>query len=332
VAGRSHNRSILRRWRRPPHTAGPCPRRPRLRDARPRIWPEILAIATVFTGSRAVAWALGLRFDANSLSWFWQYIDPALLKTRLLESLFYFHAQPPLYNLWLGVLLKLFGGQFRDASHGTYVLVGLVGTGALALFLAKLGVPRLLAVVLALAFFLSPTAILYENWLFYEYPVAVLLIFAVLTLYLFLERRSFAYGVAFFRDPIVDRLYPKHLPNRLAVAGVGTRSRRPARFAPNGAARMRGSATPRRPSVCQKPDRLRNAFHEFVVWDEPSEVVLYSVPEADRAQLVADGRISRVSLVVPFSSVAAYRGIVPPARKRGIRVLDEQVKSTGQIN
>jgi len=145
-----------------------------------------------------VAWALGVRFDASSLSWFWQYIDPALLKTRLLESLFYFHAQPPLYNLWLGVLLKLFGGRFSDAAHGTYVLLGLAGTGGLAFLLARIGVPRILAVVLALAFFLSPSAILYENWLFYEYPVAVLLIFAVLTLYLFLQRRSFAYGVAFF--------------------------------------------------------------------------------------------------------------------------------------
>jgi hypothetical protein len=52
----------------------------------------------------------------------------------------------------------------------------------------------------------------------------------------------------------------------------------------------------------------------------------------DRAHLVAEGKISRVSLVGPFSPLAAYRGIVPPARKRGIRVLDEQVKSTRQTN
>jgi hypothetical protein len=298
----------------------------------PAYWPETVAIATVFIGSRGVAWALGVRFDTSSLSWFWQYIDPGLLKTRLLESLFYFHAQPPLYNLWLGVLLKLFGGRFSDAAHGTYVLLGLAGTGGLAFLLARIGVPRILAVVLALAFFLSPSAILYENWLFYEYPVAVLLIFAVLTLYLFLQRRSFAYGVAFF-GILASIVYIRStfqivwlLLGLGLVLVVAPDLRRMT---------LRACAVP---LILVVLLYAKNAiiFGTFSTssWFgmNLAQVVLYSAPSADRAQLVAEGRISRVSLVEPFSPLTAYRGIVPPARKRGIQVLDERLKSTGETN
>lgn len=234
--------------------------------------------------------------------------------------------------MWLGVLLKLFGGGFSDAAHATYVLLGLVGTGALALLLARLGIPRVLAVVLALAFFLSPSAILYENWLFYEYPVAVLLIFAVLTLFLFLQRRSFAYGVAFFTilSAIVYVRSTFQIVWLLLALGlvlvVAPGLRRTA---------LRACAVP---LILVVLLYAKNAI-VFGTFSTSSwfginlaQVVLYSTPSADRAQLVAEGTISRVSLVEPFSPPAAYRGIVPPARKRGIRVLDEQVKSTGETN
>lgn len=324
-------RSILRRLRGRPHHRS-LPEATAARRHAAAYWPELLAIATVFLGSRGVAWAVGVRFDASTLPWFWQYIDPALLKTRLLESLFYLHSQPPLYNLWLGVLLKLFGGRFSDAAQGTYVLLGLVGTGGLALLLAKIGIPRLLAVVLALAFFLSPAAILYENWLFYEYPVAVLLILAVLTLYLFLQRRSFAYGIAFFG--ILSAIV--YIRSTFQIVWLLLALWLVLVVAPD----LRRTAL----RACAVPLILVALLYgkNVIVFGTFStsswfgmnlaQVVLYSTPPADRHQLVAEGRISRVSLVDPFSPLTAYRGIVPPARKRGIPVLDEQVRSTGETN
>ena len=36
-----------------------------------------------------------------------QYLDPLLLKSDLLKSLFYLHSQPPIFNLFLGIVLKL---------------------------------------------------------------------------------------------------------------------------------------------------------------------------------------------------------------------------------
>jgi hypothetical protein len=58
-----------------------------------------------FGASRAAAYAAGVRFDSSPLAFCWQLVDPDLLRTRLLESLFYLHGQPPLFNLYLGVLL-----------------------------------------------------------------------------------------------------------------------------------------------------------------------------------------------------------------------------------
>jgi len=40
-------------------------------------------------------------FDSRPLTWYLQYIDPALLKTALLQSTFYLRDQPPGFNLFL---------------------------------------------------------------------------------------------------------------------------------------------------------------------------------------------------------------------------------------
>lgn len=44
-----------------------------------------------FAVSRAVAYAFGVRFNANSIRCFPQIVDPELLRSQLLESLFYLH-------------------------------------------------------------------------------------------------------------------------------------------------------------------------------------------------------------------------------------------------
>ena len=65
-----------------------------------------LALAASFAAAHLIYYALGVRFDNTSLAWYWQYLDPELLKSRLLESVFYMHSQPPLFNLFLGAVLK----------------------------------------------------------------------------------------------------------------------------------------------------------------------------------------------------------------------------------
>jgi len=49
-----------------------------------------------------------VRFDASTLPWLWQFLDPEWLRTDLPRSL-WLHAQLPLFNAFLGIVLKLGG-------------------------------------------------------------------------------------------------------------------------------------------------------------------------------------------------------------------------------
>ncbi len=66
-------------------------------------------VVALFVLSHALYGLLGVQFDSSTLLPYMQFIDPPLLRERLLESLWYYHAHPPLLNLFTGVGLKLFG-------------------------------------------------------------------------------------------------------------------------------------------------------------------------------------------------------------------------------
>ena len=67
----------------------------------------LLYVIIAFIVSRLLYLWAGVRFDQSSLDHFWQYIDISLLQHNLGQSIWYLHSQPPLYNLFLGCVLKL---------------------------------------------------------------------------------------------------------------------------------------------------------------------------------------------------------------------------------
>ncbi len=75
--------------------------------------------------SRLGYYLAGVRFDARPILHFYQFVDPQLLKHRLLESMYYLHVQPPGLNLYIGIALKLFPrvvpdrAAYRALSDGT---------------------------------------------------------------------------------------------------------------------------------------------------------------------------------------------------------------------
>ena len=110
----------------------------------------------------------GGAFIATPLAFAMQYLDPALLKNDLLRSLFYLHSQPPLFNLMLGLVLKLspvpslsYAILFKTAG----ALISLACYGALF----AIGVKRLTSLLITIVFMLNPTLVLYENLLYYSY-------------------------------------------------------------------------------------------------------------------------------------------------------------------
>ena len=166
------------------------------RDSSPAAW--AVALAGAFGATHVIYYLVGVRFDDTSLLWFWQFLDPELLRHKLWESVFYLHGQPPLYNLFLGAILKVADGASRFVFQGIYLAFGAALYLSLFGLQRRLGVSRPVAFVASTAFLISPSFILYEHWLFYTFPVAALIALAALLFWEVAARRKAWAAVAFF--------------------------------------------------------------------------------------------------------------------------------------
>src|ERR1043165_4049440 len=110
---------------------------------------EVQILLAVFAISRWAAYAAGMRFDVSGVNWFWQLLDPALLKERLFESILYLHGQPPAFNLLLGLSLKAFPVHYAAFLHILFALSGVVAMLCLHQLLQDLGTSRKTATMAA---------------------------------------------------------------------------------------------------------------------------------------------------------------------------------------
>lgn len=153
-------------------------------SGRLRPWSRVAAIIywslplALFTLSRYFYYQAGVRFYARTVVFFAQLLDPPLLRERLLESLWYLHAQPPVYNLLTGLVLKISARNYGPIFWGIFMLLGLGAYYLTLLTLRRLRLAALPALVLATVIYLSPEFVLYENWYFYPYLVNFLLVAA----------------------------------------------------------------------------------------------------------------------------------------------------------
>jgi hypothetical protein len=296
-------------------------------------------VVLVFVASRVVLYQLGVRLDPGTVlghecAAFPQIVDPELLRSRLLESLFYLHSQPPLFNLILGSVLQLTDSPsgFARAMHFVYLALGLSLAGGLYLLLIRLGIRSWPSAVIAAALSATPAFLLYENWLFYEYPVAALLILSALALYEFLRRGTLWPGVAFFvllaaliyLRTVFQIVWLFLIVGFLLVARPDLR-----RLV------LTASAVP----VLLVLLLLAKNLILFGVpgtssWlgQNLARLVVPEVPIGERQKLVDQGKLSRLSLIGPWASPADYLVLVRLPPPRGIPVLDELNKSSGCSN
>lgn len=128
---------------------------------------------------------------------FWQYLDAQILKTDLLRGLFFLHSQPPLFNAFLGVVLKVFPQHyeqafawiFRAISLGTLLLMGLI--------MRRMAINEKLIFIFCAIFALFPNFLVYTNLLFYTLPIAFLLLLSCLFLQQFAETQRMKFAVLF---------------------------------------------------------------------------------------------------------------------------------------
>ena len=155
-------------------------------DAHPRDGRRLTPIAVIvvaFALSRALFWWAGVRFDTTPVTFgSEQVLAVRLLRDHLLTSVWHLDSQPPLFNLYSGVLLHLPHGAFRPVAWASFMAVGLVLVLATYLLLLEV----------------DPAPILYENWMFYAYPSAALVTLGALLFARYLRTRSWGYGFSFF--------------------------------------------------------------------------------------------------------------------------------------
>jgi hypothetical protein len=155
-------------------------------------------LAMAFVLSRLGYYLLGVRFDARPVLHYYQFIDPELLKHRLFESLLYLHIQPPGWNFYTGLVLKLFPAPYPTAFHVIHLLFGLGICWSIYHLMRACEVSRWLAFSLAIWFVVSPGVVLFENYMLYEYMVSFLLAVAAVALVHFVQEFRSRWVVFFF--------------------------------------------------------------------------------------------------------------------------------------
>jgi 4-amino-4-deoxy-L-arabinose transferase-like glycosyltransferase len=137
---------------------------------------------------------VSIRANPRWRSWdrFWQTIPLELVRTDFPRSIWYLHSQPPLFNIWGGVLAKLFPSRQLYALHYANIGLGALLSGMLYLILVRGFLPRWPAFGVAAILSLSPPLFLYEAYILYDVPSAFLAVLSVYCLSWFWRARSSA--------------------------------------------------------------------------------------------------------------------------------------------
>jgi hypothetical protein len=263
-----------------------------------------------------------------------QNIDPDLLRHHLLQSVYWLHGQPPLWNLGEGLVLKLFPGSWTEVFHASFLLLGLAELLAFYALLRGLGAGRWAATALAAFLAVTPAFLVYENHFFYDYPTLVLLTVATLAVYWALRRpTALRWSLPFAVMAVLTLSRTLFQVGWMVVALLGLL------VACRGGRRalLLGASVPLL-LVCGV--YVKN-WVEFGVPSTSSwtgmglaRPVEDRLSQAEREQLVRAGKLHRVSFVRPLSALADYRHVraVGKVRNTGIPILDRPAKTTDDRN
>ncbi len=159
---------------------------------------DLLTITLAYVASQVFFRAAGWRFDHSLIYFTMHLLDPELLRTRLLESVWYMHMQPPIFNLFTGWGLKLFPQAYPTFFSGVFLMLGLGMSWAMYWLARSLGVGRKLALGAIVLYVIGPADMFFRNWYFYSYPVMAMLVFSAGLLYKYLSTGQRNWGWAFF--------------------------------------------------------------------------------------------------------------------------------------
>ena len=142
---------------------------------------DIVVILIVFLLSRVLSALFGIHLGYEALFTYWQYLDVTTLQHNLLRGLWYDHAQPPFFNLILGLVLKTSGNSAPIVFAALLKCISLANCFLLLAILRRLiptnvasgasaltgSLVRHAPLLITLVYLLSPALIILESELFY---------------------------------------------------------------------------------------------------------------------------------------------------------------------
>jgi hypothetical protein len=279
----------------------------------------------VFVLSQAVVVARGFSFDLEWVGLEIQNVDQRLLRHHLLQSLWYLHGQPPLWNAVLGLSLKLGGAVWPRVWHLAFIGLGLVEALALYALLLEVRIARWPSAIVAGAFVVAPETLVYENILTYDYPTLVLLTLTALAVVRYAHEPTFARGFLVFAG-VGGLIWLRTIfewPWLFLVLGLLLVARRES-------ARLALSS-----SLLAIALVAALIAKNWIMYDVPSttswsgimfaRATVTSLSPSERRRLVSEGKLHSVSLVTPLSQLSDYEAAgIEPDPRTGIPLLDDR--------
>lgn len=299
---------------------------------------ELLGLLAFFAISR-VAYALaGFRFDASALDpkqpeqVQWQLLPLNLLRHDLLGSVWHLHSQPPLYNLWCGLLLHLPGSVRVGVALVVYLALGAVLLLATFLLLVELGAGRRTALLVAVVVAADPSMVLYEDWLSWSYPTAALLVVGTLGVVRLARTgaaRWAALSAGCFTVVVLMNTtfqWPWLLLALVAIGFAGRRRLRPVILA--------ACAPVLLVAVWCLNDAVQFGTASTSSWlgMNLAETTISAAPPGDVAKMIREGRLDQLASVLPFGKVETYEPRFVRADKTGVPALDQTMAEQGLPN
>jgi hypothetical protein len=134
----------------------------------------------VFFVARVAYWLTGGGFSTAMLNASYQLLDIRALRAHPIQSAVLLHIQPPLFNLFVGSVLRWSFLPRALSFQLIYLGCGITIVCALYLLLVGLGFRRAAAIAGVSVVAVSPLVMSYENTVTYEYPTAMLIVLSAL--------------------------------------------------------------------------------------------------------------------------------------------------------
>ena len=138
--------------------------------------PLWVAIAFMLLVRAVLVVRYGVSFEISDK--LWQLLDADVLRTDPVRSLYFLHAQPPLFNALYAVSLKLPAGGGPIFLQTIYILSSITMVVVFHFFLRRFGYGAVAAAVGAAGFSILPQVLLYENMFQYAHLEATLVLCA----------------------------------------------------------------------------------------------------------------------------------------------------------